>query len=233
MVRRSAKADIGRTCKAHRLAVSRPWSRHNQCIFRHGFVLISCKSIVPICFTALNSELTSLIVEIAIAEALGDLDLQLFSLETNALTLAERKVQLTAAYKETSELRQFLQRLASVWKQQLQAGSVDHEERLNSLKYLDNKAREYSANLLGLKDTLKKTGAQPSLYHATLQQLHDQLEQIEADNNDKRTQLEGFKQVPPDASLATLKIEEASAYLVQLEEQIARQVNQLRLHSDV
>lgn len=159
--------------------------------------------------------------------------MELFSIETDTLSLAERKAQLTATYKETAELRQFLQRVASTWDQQLQASSPDHEERLSNLKYLDNKTREYSANLVSLKDTLKKNGAQPSLYHGTLQQLHDQLEQLETQNQGKQAQLEGFKQLPPDAALASLKIEEAAAHLAQLEEQISRKVNQLQLHSDV
>lgn len=147
--------------------------------------------------------------------------------------LNKRKAQLSAAYKETAELRQVLQRVAGNWDSSLEVGAKESQDRLQNLKYLDTKAKEYNSTLHNLKETLKKQGAHSGIYHSTLQQISDQLKTIESQNNEKQAQLEGFKQLPPDAILAKVKIEEAAAYLLQLEDSISRQVNQLQIHSDV
>jgi hypothetical protein len=137
-------------------------------------------------------------------------------------------------YKETSEMRQLLQRIAEEWDRQLDgAAPTSNQERVQNLKYLEMKAKEYSSSLDTLKDTLKRNGAQPSLYHGTLQQLHDQLQELDSKNSDKQSHLDGFKQLPPDASLAKLKIEEAAAYLLKLEEQISLSVSRMQIHSDL
>lgn len=147
--------------------------------------------------------------------------------------MSKRKAQIVAAYKETSELRQVLQRVAGNWDASLEANSKENHDRLQNLKYLDTKAKEYNATLQGLKDTLKKQGAHAGIYHGTLQTISEKLKTLESQNSEKQAQLEGFKQLPPDATLAKVKIDEAAAYLLQLEDAISRQVNQLQLHSDV
>lgn len=162
-----------------------------------------------------------------------ELDAELFSVDMAETTLNKRKNQLSTSYRETAELRQILQRVASSWDGSLESGAKENQERLQNLKYLDTKAKEYSATLQSLKDALKKQGAHAGIYHSTLQQISDQLKVLESQNNDKQAQLEGFKQLPPDATLAKVKIEEAAAYLLQLEDSISRQVNQLQIHSDV
>jgi DNA repair exonuclease SbcCD ATPase subunit len=169
----------------------------------------------------------------AIMEALGELDTGLFSIETKNKELSERKNQLTASYKETSELRQLLQKIAVNWDQSIAEGATSFQEQRQTLKYLESKSKEYSSTLEALKSTMKQNGANASIYHGNLQQLHEQLERAEAQNNEKQAQLEGFKQLPADATLAKLKIEEAAAYLLQLEDQISKMVTQLQIHTDI
>ena len=168
-----------------------------------------------------------------ITESITLLDSELFLTNSAEAALSKRKNQLSAAYKETAELRQVLQRVASTWDASLEAGNKENQERLHNLKYLDTKAKEYNTTLQHLKDALKKQGAHSGIYHSTLQQISEQLKTLESANGEKQAQLEGFKQLPPDATLAKVKIEEAAAYLLQLEDSISRQVNQLQLHSDV
>lgn len=166
-------------------------------------------------------------------EAIGEMDAQLFSIESQQAALAERKSQLVAAYKETSELRHILQAVASNWDRSIEVASSVNQERLQNLKYFQRKTQEYSVTLQGLKDTLSKNGAHSSIYHSTLKQLADHLQALEAQNNEKQAQLEGFQFIPPDITLAKAKIEEAAIQLLQLEEQIAGRVKALQLHEDV
>lgn len=126
-------------------------------------------------------------------------------------------------------MRQLLQRLASNWDQELAGAAANNQERIQNIKYLETKTKEYSSTLQTLKDTLKRNGAQSSIYHGTLQQLHDSLAELETQNAEKQAQLDGFKQLPPDPSLAKLKIEEAAAYLLSLENKISQSVNSIQL----
>ena len=187
-----------------------------------------------ICFTGRYSGIkaTNRSIETQ-SEALGELDTGLFSIETKNKELSERKNQLTASYKETSELRQLLQKIAVNWDQSIAEGATSFQEQRQTLKYLESKSKEYSSTLEALKSTMKQNGANASIYHGNLQQLHEQLERAEAQNNEKQAQLEGFKQLPADATLAKLKIEEAAAYLLQLEDQISKMVTQLQIHTDI
>lgn len=161
------------------------------------------------------------------------MDSKLFSMETKHKELTDRKNQLTVAYKETLELRQVLQKIAGNWDSSIAENSKTTQEKVQTLKYLESKSKEYSSTLQTLKDTMKQQGASPSIYHGSLQQLHEQLEKLESQNNEKQAQLDGFNKLPADATLAKLKIEEAAAHLLQLEDQISKQVTQLQIHTDI
>mmetsp|Transcript_18858 Transcript_18858/g.26371 ORF Transcript_18858/g.26371 Transcript_18858/m.26371 type:complete len:295 (-) Transcript_18858:1-885(-) len=100
------------------------------------------------------------------------------------------------------------------------------ETKIANIKYFQSKSSEYQTQLAGLKQTLHESGFSPDIFHQTLVKLSQELQDIQKSIQPKLIQLKSYNDLPPDTTLALVKLEEARHQLSVLEDQLNFSINQ-------
>jgi len=89
------------------------------------------------------------------------------------------------------------------------------------------KKKEYELTLRNLKQTLEQNGLTPDLYHGALLALHREINEIQQKIEPLSKVLESYNDLPPDLTLAQIRIEEMRNRLFQLQEELNQSVTDL------
>ncbi|KAL1919617.1 uncharacterized protein VTP21DRAFT_1548 [Calcarisporiella thermophila] len=167
---------------------------------------------------------------IALTLGLGDVRLSSYQRALSALTLSSAQIKRQSAtlesYAQTIrswrlEADQKLARLKVILKE-CEAKRASEEtktaDRYRSTETLSRKAREYRKRLEELEREYDENGID-SLRYSSLKHLEHQLEQLEAALVTKKNRLERLHDIPPDYTLARLKLQEQRQKLANLTEQ--------------
>eukprot|EP01113_Clastostelium_recurvatum_P043657 TRINITY_DN7259_c0_g1_i3.p1 TRINITY_DN7259_c0_g1~~TRINITY_DN7259_c0_g1_i3.p1 ORF type:complete len:327 (+),score=82.76 TRINITY_DN7259_c0_g1_i3:22-981(+) len=174
--------------------------------------------------------------------ALADLELQHQRLATSKLEFAH--MQKDMARKSQDALKQLdkaRHSLSNITRTPVTAAST----RMAEAQYYQSKADEYQVTLEELQDVLSATGLYneaetqvkspdmdpmddtfdpdplPALSHTRLTQLADKLVALQAQTAPHMQTLQSYRDLPPDLSLARVRIEEAKLELARLDEALA------------
>jgi hypothetical protein len=98
-----------------------------------------------------------------------------------------------------------------------------------TISYLENKKKEYDQTICNLKIELEKSGYLERLSHQSLVELHQQYTTIQTEIQPKERLIQSYKDLPPDITRATLKVEETRATLAKIEQQMRETLDQLNL----
>ncbi|KAI8507759.1 HAUS augmin-like complex subunit 1 [Branchiostoma belcheri] len=105
----------------------------------------------------------------------------------------------------------------------------DLEKKAQTAVFLQSKAAEYRNSLRQLRGQLEASGVDPTLYHHKLVNQAEELDKKREKIAELRAQLDSYHSLPPDISLARVKIEEAKRELAGLEEEINRKLEMMTL----
>jgi len=103
------------------------------------------------------------------------------------------------------------------------------EEKASNMEFLRKKIEDYRETIEQRKKELSTAGVDPSIFHRTLlakaEELRAQQEKLHA----VKVKLDAYKALPPDVSLARVKVEEAKRELARLEKEIMDHIDPLHL----
>ena len=75
---------------------------------------------------------------------------------------------------------------------------------------------------------MEKSGVTSGVYHSSLVQLNDELENLQKSLAPKQNLLKTYNALPADLSLARMKVEEARSHLYKLEEQLTSKMTKTK-----
>lgn len=105
----------------------------------------------------------------------------------------------------------------------------DFEKKGKTTEFLRTKSKEYMQILETLKKELASSGAEPSIYHSTLMKKSEDLTKAKEKLHSLKAKLDSYHALPPDISLARVKIEEVKAELASLEAELAQCIDLMHL----
>ncbi|KJE95870.1 hypothetical protein CAOG_06273 [Capsaspora owczarzaki ATCC 30864] len=125
--------------------------------------------------------------------------------------------QVTSSLSRLSELRRTLAEL-----DQAETANVEIVERRQQERtFYNNKAAEYQASIAKLQQQ-HPLASEPSIRHAAIMAESEAVKQIIDELTAIRTTLDTFQKLPPDFTMAKLKIEEARRELSRLEQAVTQ-----------
>jgi len=149
--------------------------------------------------------------------------------ESKELIKQQQKLLNGLRQKTTEALTRYnqLQKSAMLFEEQRQSQEKVLENRKRNLEYLESKSEEYKETLQKFEENLKLSGNLTGIEHSTLVKLGKELADLTKTLESKIATLHSYHQLPPDISLARIKLEEARNKFFQLEEQLDRNLNEL------
>ncbi|CAH1253032.1 HAUS1 [Branchiostoma lanceolatum] len=105
----------------------------------------------------------------------------------------------------------------------------DLEKKAQTAVFLQSKATEYRNSLRQLRGQLEDSGVDATLYHHKLVNQAEELDKKREKIAELRAQLDSYHSLPPDVSLARVKIEEAKRELARLEDEVNRKLEMMTL----
>lgn len=105
----------------------------------------------------------------------------------------------------------------------------DLENKAKTAGILQLKSREYQRSVEQLRRELSLAGADPSLYHTTLAKKSEDLKVTKDKLHSLKAKLDSYHALPPDHSLARVKVEEAKTELASLESELAQHIDLMHM----
>lgn len=195
------------------------------------------------CTTLSQSGLSSLKIlsELAFALDLKDCTYSSYAMSMSDLSckMEETKSELRRNQTENTNLqdrtkegckeREMLARNFELSEQQACVEKPLREKRSKETHFLKGKAKEYNMLIENLQETIQQTGLTQDLYHENLELISEELTGIRGHISVLKTKLSSFHNLPPDMSLARVKIEEAKQDLRILEDELYMDLEILNL----
>ncbi|XP_072167164.1 HAUS augmin-like complex subunit 1 [Diadema setosum] len=103
------------------------------------------------------------------------------------------------------------------------------EEKTRQAGFYHSKTKEYRNQLEVLEENLTESEVDPSVYHQSLVKLSEHLETLNSKLAPLRAKLESYNDLPPNVSLAKVKIEEAKRELASLEAELSRNIDMMHM----
>ena len=138
---------------------------------------------------------------------------------------------LTEISKKQLERLNEMQILEKEYSNQQSSQMIAKKTKQKSVEYLENKKREYENTLDQLKQSIHTSQFNPELMHKKLLNIYEELIKIQKESVPIHNVLSAYKDLPPDLSLAKLKIHEAKENLSQEKEKFSNLVNNLQLNN--
>lgn len=126
-----------------------------------------------------------------------------------------------AALLQASNLNRALQRLEEQTKKQ----GRELEKKAKQSAFLQVKASDYKVQAKKLNRELSRSGVDPTIYHATLVKLSQELEELQKKVQAMKTKLASYHSLPPDLALSRAKVEETKHELAKLEEELVKHID--------
>ncbi|CAB3984523.1 HAUS augmin-like complex subunit 1 [Paramuricea clavata] len=101
------------------------------------------------------------------------------------------------------------------------------KQRLRDTGFLNQKTGEYQRQLDQLLSYQKQANLEPALYHKALEKKYEDVVKLEEDLKPLKSKLDTYHSLPPDISLAKVRLEEARRELQSLEEQLTRNIDSM------
>ncbi|XP_013389907.1 HAUS augmin-like complex subunit 1 isoform X2 [Lingula anatina] len=133
--------------------------------------------------------------------------------------------QTNSALHKTAALKKTIHNL----KEQAKYQGPDLEKKAKQAGFLQSKAREYKGHIQKYQTTLSQSGMEPHLYHQALGKKAEELQQLKAKLGPLRLKLDGYHRLPPNISMAKVKIEEVKRDLAVLEAELAKRIDSMHM----
>ena len=105
-----------------------------------------------------------------------------------------------------------------------------HSAIIQTISYLDNKKREYDQTIQTLTREVEKSNFSPAISHENLTLLYEQYHVLQEEIEPKERRLATYQDLPPDISLATLKVEETRQKILKIEREMQTKMDEMGLH---
>lgn len=102
-------------------------------------------------------------------------------------------------------------------------------KKMRQSGFLQNKTKDYSKQMQELKIELEKNGVDPTIYHQNLVKLAEELENIQNKIVPLKSKLDSYRSLPPNISLARVKIEEMRRELATVEAELSKNIDLMHL----
>ena len=148
--------------------------------------------------------------------------------------LEEEEEKVEGNSREMKERLVLLSKLSSILSQCEEKSQGEGEgggqmALLQTISYLNNKKKEYENSILSLSAEIEKSGYRPHLSHSALMQMKEEEVKLRKEMVPKEKEVRGYGELPPDVSLATLKVEETRRLLASLEKEIQEKLERMSL----
>ncbi|XP_025077934.1 HAUS augmin-like complex subunit 1 [Pomacea canaliculata] len=142
------------------------------------------------------------------------------------LTLKSKMHMLSALHSKNMAL--YLLRIPMLEQQSVEEKS-QMEKRTKAASFLQTKAHEYGTHIAKLKENLKKVEADSSIFHENLVKKAQDLQKLQEQLKPMKQKLQNYHDLPPDISQAKVKVAELRQRVRELEAEMARRIDLMRL----
>ncbi|XP_033634493.1 HAUS augmin-like complex subunit 1 [Asterias rubens] len=162
---------------------------------------------------------------------LATMEMSRVAMETDEARQKEKRLseqlftKTKAALIKCNTLKKALQALED----QAEYQGPELEKKGQQAGVLNSKAREYTSQLHQLQAQLDQSSVEPSLYHQSLVKLSEELAALNTELAPLKSKLDSYHNLPPDVSLARVKIEEAKRELGRMEAELSRNIDLMRM----
>jgi len=154
--------------------------------------------------------------------ALSERKLRLSESQRSEERLTQNLLEKTkTALMKSNELHKVLEGL----EQQAIKQAPAQADKVKNSRFLEKKAEHYRNQVRKLQVELNQTGMDRSLFHRKLVKRADELEQLKKKLQPMRAKLDSYQDLPPDVSLAKVKVEEAKAELAVIEAELTKHMD--------
>ncbi|XP_065911751.1 HAUS augmin-like complex subunit 1 [Dysidea avara] len=115
--------------------------------------------------------------------------------------------------------------MLETFQQQKQQQEQVKEEKLQYVEFLKQKSEQYQSQINKMKEELSRNGYQSSLSHSSLLSVSQEISELRKQLNPLKEKISSFQNLPPDMSLARVKLEEARRELALLEDKLTNNVD--------
>jgi hypothetical protein len=140
-------------------------------------------------------------------------------------TLRMMEAALTTSTREEVALVSELRRFHSASECALLAEAVDVEQKKKQMPYFTVKRLEYNTSITELERRLTASGFEEALTHESLVALAEEVTQLHAQIDPIDEKLRTFAALPPDMTLARVRVAEARQQLANLEEEFSNHIS--------
>ncbi|XP_065060465.1 HAUS augmin-like complex subunit 1 isoform X1 [Rhopilema esculentum] len=162
---------------------------------------------------------------LALVDLLGSAEESSHKLKQHELKLQH----IQQGIKEAISKKELLKELSESHELQMATEHPINEKRKKEMQFLKGKSEEYKAFIGDIQEINSKNGVSSDIHHDTLKQVHQELTEIQGQINAIKIRLSEFHSLPPDMSLARVKIEEARQELQKLESDLYNDLELLNL----
>mmetsp|Transcript_17899 Transcript_17899/g.27996 ORF Transcript_17899/g.27996 Transcript_17899/m.27996 type:complete len:285 (-) Transcript_17899:45-899(-) len=143
----------------------------------------------------------------------------------------EEGERLERGTKEMKSRLVLLSKLSSILSQCEEGSKVEGEglALLQTISYLNNKKKEYEESINSLSAEIERSGYRPQLSHTALVEMKEEEAKLRKEMEPREKEVKGYRELPPDVSLATLKVEETRRLLASLEKEIQAKLETMHL----
>lgn len=103
------------------------------------------------------------------------------------------------------------------------------EKKAKQAEFLQQKSREYRRTINQLQKELTAAHVEPSIYHGTLVKKSEGLKELKARLQTVQAKLDSYHALPPDLSLARVKVEETKQELANLEAELTQHIDLMHI----
>jgi len=152
-----------------------------------------------------------------------------FAIQFKVDDLKYKYEQTIEQSREYIELLNGLEKFYEDWKSSSDSKLSLVQSQIQNLDYFKAKNKEYQITLKKLKLILDRSGYKSNISHDTLIELKNELESLKNDIKPLKEEIANYKNLPPDETLAKVKISEAKQNLERLEKELSEKVASIDL----
>jgi HAUS augmin-like complex subunit 1 len=186
---------------------------------------VSLKTLVDICRTLNIRHASDTDILLAMSSLVQE------RMRVDGLRLAEKHLHRQLLTRTTSHIQraaELQKTLDNMEKDAVQLGP-EMEKKASQAEFLQRKAREYRRTVDQLQKELTTAGVEPSIYHRTLLTKSEDLKDLKSRLHTVQCKLDSYHALPPDLSLAKVKVEETKQELTELEAELAQHIDLMHI----
>ncbi|KAL3865759.1 hypothetical protein ACJMK2_043116 [Sinanodonta woodiana] len=122
-----------------------------------------------------------------------------------------------------------LKRALELLEEQAAGQHPEMENHVTQTKFFHDKSRDYRGQIQQLQNHLDKIRADPSLYHQTIVKQAEELHALKEEIAPLKAKLDAYHSLPPDISLAKVKLEEIRQQVAALDAEITKRIDLMHM----